>query len=225
MISRKELATYESIGAEPEPTFLQLRETPDEGLIELIKRGNHDAFASLFDRYYRLVLSITLKILRDQAEAEDLMQDIFFDLYKDAHLFDPSKGRLKYWLFSRVYRRSYNRLEYLRLRGYFNPTEPEEIEQIAAVDSGDIWGEMTREECRRVIQQGFATLNAQQRIVVEMACFQGKSMSEIAAETGESVVNVRNHYYRGLKKLKGLMQGKTAVRRETSLLSPREVKC
>jgi len=185
---------------------------PDEDLMELVKQGNHDAFANLFDRYYRLVLSIARKILRDQAEAEDLMQDVFFDFFKDANSFDSSKGRLKHWLFSRAYRRSYNRLEYLRVRCFYEPPEAIELERLAAGDSEGNWGDLTRQECRRVIEQGLATLNDQQRAIIEMACFQGKSMSEIAAAVNESVTNVRNHYYRGLKKLKEFLQGRSGVK-------------
>jgi len=57
-----------------------------------------------------------------------------------------------------------------------------------------------------------ATLNDRQRVTIEMACFQGKSMSEIAATVNESVANVRNHYYRGLKKLKDFLQGGTDIK-------------
>lgn len=214
MLSEKELATFDGMSREPELTYSQLSGMPDEDLMELVKQGNHDAFANVFDRYYRLVLSIALRILRVQAEAEDLMQDVFFDLFKDAKSFDPSKGRLKYWLFSRAYRRSYNRLEYLGVRRFYDPPESIELERFAVANSEGGWGDLTLQECRRVIEQGLATLSDQQRAIIEMACFQGKSMSEIAAAMNGSVANVRNHYYRGLKKLKEFLQDRTGVKGE-----------
>jgi len=214
MLSEKELTTFNGMSREPELTYSQLSGMPDEDLMELVKQGHHDAFANLFDRYYRLVLSIALRILRVQAEAEDLMQDVFFDLFKDAKSFDPSKGRLKYWLFSRAYRRSYNRLEYLGVRRFYDPPESIEIERFAVAGSEGGWGDLTLQECRRVIEQGLATLSDQQRAIIEMACFQGKSMSEIAAAMNGSVANVRNHYYRGLKKLKEFLQDRTCVKEE-----------
>jgi hypothetical protein len=64
VISRKELAVFEHIGVQPEPTYLQLNEMPDEDLMALVKQGDHDAFASVFDRYYRLILSITYRGLK-----------------------------------------------------------------------------------------------------------------------------------------------------------------
>jgi RNA polymerase sigma-70 factor, ECF subfamily len=212
VLSEKELAAFDGVVREPAPTYSQLGRMTDEELMELVKLGNHDAFANLFDRYYRLVLSIALRILRDQAEAEDLMQDVFFDFFKDAESFDQSKGRFKYWLFSRAYRRSYNRLEYLSVRRFYAPTESIELEQLAGGDSESGWNDLNRQECRRVIEQGLATLSDRQRAIIEMACFQGKSMSEIAATVNESVANVRNHYYRGLKKLKDFLQGGTSIK-------------
>jgi len=212
VLSEKELAAFDGVVREPAPTYSQLGRMTDEELMELVKQGNHDAFANLFDRYYRLVLSIALRILRDQAEAEDLMQDVFFDFFKDAKSFDQSKGRFKHWLFSRAYRRSYNRLEYLSVRRFYAPTESIELEQLAAGDSESRWNDLNRQECRRVIEQGLATLSDRQRAIIEMACFHGKSMSEIAAAVNESVANVRNHYYRGLKKLKDFLQGGARIK-------------
>jgi RNA polymerase sigma-70 factor, ECF subfamily len=214
VLSGKELAAFDGIAREPEPTYSQLGRMTDEELMELVKQGSNDAFADLFDRYYRLVLSIALRILRDQAEAEDLMQDVFFDFFKDAKSFDQSRGRFKYWLFSRAYRRSYNRLEYLSVRRYYASPEPVELERLAGGDAESGWNDLNRQECRRVIEQGLATLSDRQRAIIEMACFHGKSMSEIAAAVNESVANVRNHYYRGLKKLKDFLQGGASIKGE-----------
>jgi RNA polymerase sigma-70 factor (ECF subfamily) len=206
VLSGKELAAFDGIAREPELTYSQLGRMTDEELMELVKQGNHDAFANLFDRYYRLVLSIALRILRDQSEAEDLMQDVFFDFFKDSKSFDQSKGKFKQWLFSRAYRRSYNRLEYLGVRRFYAPAEPIELERFAGASEGG-WNVLNRQECRRVIEEGLKTLPDRQRAIIEMACFHGKSMSEIAETVNESVANVRNHYYRGLKKLKDFLQG------------------
>jgi len=212
MLPGKELAVFNGVVRDPESPCSQLGRRTDEELMELVQQGDHDAFASLFDRYYRLVLSIALKILRDRAEAEDLMQDVFFDLFKDAKLFDPSRGRFKHWLFTRAYRRSYNRLEYLGVRRYYNPPDPVELEQLADGASQGSRSDLNRQECRRVIEEALAILNDRQRAVIEMACFQGKSMSEIAAAVNEPYGNVRNHYYRGLKKLKEFLLGETGAK-------------
>lgn len=202
MLHENRLTAPHNIGQDANLTYSQIGRLLDAELMDLIKRGNHDAFAHLFDRYYRLVLSITSKILRDSSEAEDLMQDIFFEIYRKAEQFDPAKGQVKNWVLRYAYHRSFNRLEYLNVRQFYDPAGIAELEKLTDDHPSSAWRGLTPQECRRVIEHSLATLNEKQRMTIEMACFQGKSMQEIAAATGESVENVRHHYYRGVKKLK-----------------------
>src|SRR6266446_1535673 len=70
----------------------------DEDVMEQLRRGHPDALPILFDRFYRLVLKVALRILRDPGEAEDLMQDVFFEIFNKASHFDPAKGSTKTWI-------------------------------------------------------------------------------------------------------------------------------
>jgi RNA polymerase sigma-70 factor, ECF subfamily len=209
MFSENSLIAPHSNDQDASLTYSQLGRLPDEELMDLIKRGNHDAFAHLFDRYYRLVLSITSKILRDSSEAEDLMQDVFFEIYRKAEQFDPTKGQVKNWILRYAYHRSFNRLEYLNVRQYYDPGGVAELEKLVDCHPASAWRGLTAQECRRVIEHSLATLNEKQRTTIELACFQGKSMQEIATITGDSVENVRHYYYRGVKKLKELVHDRS----------------
>src|SRR5882762_5713467 len=100
-------------------TSAEMKKLSDEELMDLIKQGNHDAFANLFDRYFRLILSIASKIVHDRSEAEDLMQEIFFEIYQKADAFDRNKGTAKYWVMRFAYSRSLNRLQYLTARHFY----------------------------------------------------------------------------------------------------------
>src|SRR5262245_54069104 len=84
--------------------------------MEELKGGHVDALAVLFDRYRRLVFTVAKRILRDPAEAEDLTQDVFIEIYRKANLFDPRKGCVKAWVLQYAYHRSFNRRRYLSLR-------------------------------------------------------------------------------------------------------------
>ncbi|MCI0724755.1 MAG: hypothetical protein L0338_38200, partial [Acidobacteria bacterium] len=70
----------------------------DDDLLLLLREGSHDAMSALFDRFHRLILSVTSRILRDAGEAEDMMQDVFLEIYRKAYLFDPGKGSAKTWI-------------------------------------------------------------------------------------------------------------------------------
>src|SRR5438874_2366962 len=76
----------------------ELRHRSDEALMAHLQAGHADVLAIIFDRYYRLVLSVAMKILRDVGEAEDLMQNVFLEVFKSAVQFDPSRGTLKVWI-------------------------------------------------------------------------------------------------------------------------------
>jgi RNA polymerase sigma-70 factor (ECF subfamily) len=100
----------------------------DEDVMEQLRNGNPDALPILFDRYHRLVLNMALRILRDKAEAEDVMQDIFLEIFNRADRFDPSRGSTKTWILQYAYHRSLSRRQYLSLRNFYNRHETSELE-------------------------------------------------------------------------------------------------
>ena len=92
----------------------------DRALIDEMQQGGADALGVLFGRYGRLVFAVARKILRNDAEAEDLTQEVFLEIYKKARLYDASKGSVKIWLLQYAYHRSFNRRKYLALRNFYD---------------------------------------------------------------------------------------------------------
>jgi RNA polymerase sigma-70 factor (ECF subfamily) len=178
----------------------------DEDVIERLRNGDKDALPILFDRFHRLVMKIALRILRDPGEAEDVMQEIFLEIFNKADQFDAAKGSAKTWILQYAYHRSLSRRQYLALRNFYDRRETTELEVLESNRVDTSWRGLTFEEWRRVIQQGLTTLNEKQRKTVEMVCFQGLLLSEIAERTKESLPNVRHHYYRGLQALRKFLQ-------------------
>ena len=197
----------------PEPatsTFgipvVRMLKLSDEDVIERLRQGHSDALPLLFDRFYRLVLKIAVRILRDPGEAEDVMQDVFFEIFNKAAQFDPAKGSAKTWLLQYAYHRSLSRRQYLALRSFYDRRQisEREVSKCNSVDAS--WRGLTFQEWRRVIEQGLATLNEKQRKTLELVCFEGLLLSEIAERTRESLPNVRHHYYRGLEGLRKFLK-------------------
>ena len=183
-----------------------MKELTDEELMAKLRAGEGDALAVLFDRYHRLVLSIALKIVRDAGEAEDVMQNVFLEIFRSVAQFDPSKGTTKTWLLQYAYHRSINRRQQLNSRHFYRQDDIADVDTRLG-ESGSSIGNLSHHELKHLLRQGLATLNGQQRKVLELASFDGLSMNEIAAKTGESVSNVRHYYYRGLKKLRTFISG------------------
>jgi len=183
----------------------QLQRLSDEQLMACLQEGQNDALAVLFDRYQKLVLSIALKIVRDPGEAEDVTQTVFLDVYRAVAQFDPRKGNTKMWLMQYAYHRAINRRQHLQGREFYKSTEMEDLET-QPVEAYATFG-LSSPEVKALVRQSMDALSDKQKSVIEMACYQGLSMREIADRTGDSFVSVRHHYYRGLQKLRSLISG------------------
>lgn len=199
-------------------SFDALRSLDDDVVMAHLRKGHDDALGVLFDRYHRLVLHVALKILHDVGEAEDVMQTVFMEIYKLAVHFDPARGTTKAWILRRAYHRTINRRKQLLRRKFYASAEiasvadelpSSEISVIASLEAKDL------------IEQGFEGLSATQRRVIELMYFEGLTLKEIAEDTGETLGNVRHHYYRGLEKLRDFLDA--ADRRADVRLAPREI--
>ena len=180
----------------------------DEDVMERLHQGDPDALPILFLRYHRLVLKIALRILRDAGEAEDLMQDVFLEIFRKAGQFDPTKGTAKTWIFQYAYHRSLSRRQYLALRKFYDRHQITEIELAECISLDTVCRGLTMPEWKHVIAQGLATLSEKQRKTIELTCFQGLLLSEVAEHTNESLGNVRHNYYRGLQALRKFIQAR-----------------
>ena len=182
--------------------MVRMLKLSDEDVVERMCQGYSDALPILFDRFYRLVLKIASRILRDPGEAEDVMQDVFFEIFNKATQFDPAKGSVKRWILQYAYHRSLSRRQYLALRNFYGRHQIDEREVSESNSGNASWRGLTFQEWKRAIEQGLATLNENQRETLELVCFEGLLLSEIAERTKETLANVRHHYYRGLEGLR-----------------------
>jgi RNA polymerase sigma-70 factor (ECF subfamily) len=132
------------------------------------------------------------------------MQIVFFEIFRSVAQFDPSKGTCKVWLLQYAYHRAINRRQQLNARYFYNMDSMEDAE-VAMAKKQSSFSRFTQAELKLLMQEGLTSLNATQRHVIELATYQGLSMQEISAQSGQSLVNVRHHYYRGLKKLRSFV--------------------
>ena len=175
----------------------------DDELMLAVQQGDGDAFAVLFDRYNRLVLTVALRILRDAAEAQEVTQNIFFEFYRSSRRFDPAGGTVKVWLLQFAYHRSINRRNYLLLRQFYNRPDLEEATLWEA--SQHATPRMSVQELKRLVVQALGTLNEAQRRTIQKVIFDGLTLREIAEQSRETYSAVRNHYYRGLDNLRATL--------------------
>ncbi len=196
-------------------TDKQLHARTDEELMEELRLGRQEALSLLFDRYYRLVFSVALKILRDRGEAEDLMQEVFIEIYRRIEVFNPNKGSAKTWILQYAYHRSLNRQKYLALRNFYDQREETDLENYEFSHSMRGRNGLTYQDWGQMIEKGLQTLTERERRTLDLAYFQGFLMKEIAVQMKEPLSNIRNHYYRGLKKLRSFLQANGCMNQTT----------
>lgn len=155
----------------------------DLDLLSEIRSGKQDALAAFFDRYSRMVYSVALRVLNDPGEAEDVMQEIFLQIWQKPAAFVSGRGSLGGWLVVVARNRAIDRL---RRR---MPSDP--VELFALPASTNLAQEAERGFLVEKIQAAMATLPADQRRSIELAFFQGMSHPEIAEETGAPLGTVK----------------------------------
>ena len=157
--------------------------TDDMGLLTRIQSGDQEAMSALFDRYGTMVYSVALRVLKDAGEAEDVMQEIFVQVWKNPGAFVSGKGSLGGWLVVVARNRS---IDVIRRR---RPTE--QVELFALPSSTNLAREAERNSLLGKIRGVMVSLPEEQRNSVELAFFEGLSHSEIAEKTGDPLGTVK----------------------------------
>jgi len=179
-------------------------ESTDETILERIREGDRDALALLFRRYARPVRNVGQRILRDKAEAEDLVQEVFLYIHRKSALFDSSKGSASSWIVQVAYTQALLRRRRLKSQGFYlsgitdKPAECDPGGDRGAHYDQTVEGLFGRIGWRTVLE----SLTEDQRETLRLHFFEGYTFEEIAEKLGQSYGNVRNHHYRGLEKVR-----------------------
>ena len=179
-------------------------DSSDDILLERIVSGSDESLAILFRRHARVVRSLGRRILRDNTEADDLVQEVFLYIQRRASLFDAAKSCARSWIFQVAYTQAFLRRRQLKARGFYSSgitdnTRETGIQAISGADYDQtVEGLFGRTGWRKM----FLSLSEEQRETLQLHFFEGYTFAEIAERLGQSYSNVRNHHYRGLEKLR-----------------------
>lgn len=172
----------------------------DEALIRRIVRRDEAALAALYDRYAGMLSSVLNRILRDQQAAEEILQDIFFQLWRTASGFDPSRGSLAGWLLVIARNRAISRLR------RHNPAAGEELNENSVALPFNFETQMAQQEMLGRVKGALNSLTQEQRAAIELAYFEGMSHSEIARRTGDPLGTVKTRLRMAVETLRRVLQ-------------------
>jgi RNA polymerase sigma-70 factor, ECF subfamily len=177
----------------------------DEVLLARVGDGDKEGLACLFHRYARLVRAVGYKILREDSEADDLLQDVFLFIHQKSAVFDGSKSSARSWIVQMAYHRAIDRRRYLDSRHFYTQVDLEDVgNELSASEAGSERYENSIEEVlgRVGLRKVFGVLSEVQRQTLGLHLLDGYTFEEIAAKLDQSRGNVKHHYFRGLEKLR-----------------------
>jgi len=184
------------------PTQLPKARIPtDEDAMVRLQSNDTGALEILFNRYARLVFRIARGVVRDTGEAEDVVQEAFFHVYKKCLLFDKSKGSVKNWILQLALHRALDRKEHLSRRGFYLGTDLTSLDD-TLLGGTDLEREIGSRLNHAQLQKAFAELPDVQRVTLELFYFEGLDLREISERLNEPLGNTRHHFYRGLERLR-----------------------
>ncbi|MFY9647313.1 MAG: sigma-70 family RNA polymerase sigma factor [Terriglobales bacterium] len=169
----------------------------DLALVAAIRSADQSAMAALYDRYSSIVYAVTLRVLQDTAAAEDVLQDIFMQLWRNPGAFDASRGSMAAWLAVIARHRA---IDALRRRRPENDIE----ETIVSVEP-DLASDADRSRAMEKVRGLLQTMPQPQRSALEMAYFEGLTHVEIAEKTGEPLGTIKTRIRNGLLSLRKVL--------------------
>ena len=176
-------------------TVTELR-ISDAALVARIVQRDESALAALYDRYAGMLSSVLNRILRDTQAAEETLQDIFYQLWRNAGQFDASRGSLPGWLLVIARNRAISRLR------RHNPASGEELLENTVVLPTNLESSIAQQQMVGKVRGAMESLPKEQRAALELAYFEGLTHSEIAARTGDPLGTVKTRLRSALETLK-----------------------
>lgn len=173
----------------------------DVELLHAVARGDEDALARLYDRYRVILFSLLVRILKSREEAEDVLQEVFLQIWKRAKDFDEFRGKPFTWLVTLARSRAIDRIRQLgarqRLAESASQETPEEVSDAAA--------DTLHSEQREIVARALAALPEEQRHALNLAYFDGLTQSEIAEQLDTPLGTVKTRMRSGMIKLRELL--------------------
>ena len=198
------LALLASFGLGPEADPEKREVLPDATLVESLLRQDVNAFEQLYDRHSRTVYSLILRILQQTATAEEVVQDVFLQLWRNAAAYDAERGPFVPWLLTLARNRALDRLRLKSERQRRREDQTDELPPVATAPEYE--KELDERRSVERVRSLMGSLLPQQKRAIELAYFEGLSHSEIAEKLKEPLGTVKSWIRNGLLRLKEGLQ-------------------
>ena len=189
------------------PSFVGDSGAPnDVAILRRMAEGDERALAALFDRWQPLVHAVVLRIVRQRDDVEDVVEEVFWQAWRQADRFEAARGSVQTWLLTIARSRALDRVRSMkRLREEPLDGDAGDMRGMMASDS-DVAMDAESGERRRIVLAAIAELPAEQREALELGYFGGLSQSEIAERTGQPLGTIKTRMRLAMQKMRGRLQ-------------------
>jgi RNA polymerase sigma factor (sigma-70 family) len=172
----------------------------DEALLSLVATSDDLALAELYDRFGRVAYGLALRILRDEALAQDAVQEAFLAIWRSADRFLAERAKASTWILTLVHRRAVDLVRREdRRRGEPLESAAEPVASGTTEDEAELGFE------RRVVQEALRQLTPEQREALELGYYGGLTQSELAERLGQPLGTIKSRMFTGLSRLRDLL--------------------
>jgi RNA polymerase sigma-70 factor (ECF subfamily) len=180
-----------------------LQDRRDRDLLARTARGEEEAFAELFRRYGSAGLGLAVRVARDRAVAEDVVQEVFVSVWRRASAYDPARGSVRSWLLAQIHHRAVDaiRREEAQRRRAMGPAP------VLTLDAEDVIEEDWLRSRRLRVRDAMRTLSDEQRSILELAYFDGLTQAQIATKAAIPLGTVKSRTVAAMRKLRDAMAG------------------
>jgi RNA polymerase sigma-70 factor (ECF subfamily) len=182
-----------------------IRDLADEEVMQLVQRGDPQAFELLYDRHGGAAYSLAYRIVGKQAAAEDVVQEALLSIWRSRRRYDPTRGSVRTWILGIVHNRAIDGLRRSSVHDRRRETLDVVEERFEASERTDV--EVARREEARSVRGALETLPTEQRQTIELAYFGGFTQNQIAELMDEPVGTVKGRMRLGLEKMRRELVG------------------
>ncbi len=186
--------------ADKASTRIDVKTLDDKALVQAIVDGRQEAMTELYDRFSGMLLALAQRILTDVATAEEILQEAFLQVWRQAGRYDPKRSSVSTWLVLITRSRSIDRLRSRRVKQ--RTLVGAQLENPVLHTSPSGVRNVFMQEQRKRLQEELGCLPPEQHLVLEMAFYRGMTQSEIAEETGIPLGTVKTRTLLAMKKLR-----------------------
>jgi RNA polymerase sigma-70 factor (ECF subfamily) len=174
-------------------------------LLRRVGRGDRGSFEELYDRLSGVLFSVAYRVLNNEAAAEDVLQDVFVQIWEKAPLYDPAIGKPLTWALTLTRNKAIDRLRATQRRSRLQDKVQQESEVFEQFDARSSFEALASAEAGKLVREAMAKLSQDQRQVIELAFFSSMTQTEIAELLNLPLGTVKARIRRGMMKLRELI--------------------